>query len=323
MRPVVIAHRGASGHLPEHTLPAKALAYAMGADYLEQDIVATRDDTLIVVHDIHLDLVTNVAEMFPGRSRKDGRYYARDFDMAEIATLKVHERTNAKGKPAFPGRFPSNGEPFRIHTLERELELVVTLREKGIHPIGIYPEIKNPQWHREEGVDITQLVLDMLARFGYDAHQDPIYLQCFDEQELRRVRHELGSKLKLVQLIGEDHWTDEPTDFAAMQTAAGLEKLAATVDGIGPWLEQLYKVRRRDGSKADRGLVARAHEQGLVVHPYTFRSDALPRGFSEFGDLLEFMVDDLAIDGLFTDFPDAVVLYLQQRHAVPDAEKEF
>jgi len=312
MRPIVIAHRGASGYLPEHTIPAKALAYAMGADYLEQDIVATRDDALIVVHDIHLDLVSDVAQRFPGRAREDGRFYARDFDLAEIATLKVHERTNAKGEPAFPGRFQSNGEPFRIHTLERELELVETLRQNGTRPIGIYPEIKDPQWHREEGVDITQLVLDELARFGYEVHQDPVYLQCFDEREVRRIRHDLGSKLKLVQLIGEDNWSPEPTNFAAMQTMAGLEKLAETCDGIGPWLQQLYKLSA-DGSIMDQGLVTRAHAQGLVVHPYTFRTDALPSGFSDFDELLMFMVGDLNIDGLFTDFPDAAVRYLQQR----------
>ena len=173
MRPVIIAHRGASGHLPEHTLPAKALAYAMGADYLEQDIVATRDDALIVIHDIHLDQVTDVAIRYPGRAREDGRYYARDFDLAEIATLKAHERTNAKGKPVFPGRFQSDGEPFRVHTLERELELVATLRNNGTRPVGIYPEIKSPRWHREEGVDVTVLVLETLARFGYQEHLDP------------------------------------------------------------------------------------------------------------------------------------------------------
>ena len=186
MRPVVIAHRGASGHLPEHTLPAKALAYAMGADYLEQDLVATRDDRVVVLHDIHLDRVTNVAAAFPGRARADGRYYVRDFDLAEIEALRVHERTDASGKPVFPGRFPSAGEDFRVHTFERELQLVADLREKGAHPVGIYPEIKAAAWHRHEGVDITLLVLDALQRFGYTRHSDPIYLQCFEEQELRR-----------------------------------------------------------------------------------------------------------------------------------------
>jgi glycerophosphoryl diester phosphodiesterase len=307
MRPVVIAHRGASGHLPEHTLPAKALAYAMGADYLEQDLVVTRDDQVIVLHDIHLDRVTNVAERFPGRARADGRYYVRDFDLAEIATLRVHERTDADGKPVFPGRFPSAGEDFRVHTFERELQLVADLREKGAHPVGIYPEIKAAAWHQHEGVDITLLVLDLLRRFGYTQHRDPVYLQCFEEQELRRIRHELGCKLKLVQLIGEDDWTPEPTNFTLMRTTRGLEKLAKTVDGIGPWVNRIYKHRKRDRRIRDSGLVARAHAQGLVVHPYTYRLDALPPGFSSFEKLIRFSFQELMIDGLFTDFPGAVL----------------
>ena len=100
----VIAHRGASGYLPEHTLPAKALAYAMGADFLEQDVVATRDDILVVLHDIHLDRVTDVAAQFPNRARADGRFYVRDFDFAEIRTLKVTERLDDEGQPVYPGR---------------------------------------------------------------------------------------------------------------------------------------------------------------------------------------------------------------------------
>lgn len=307
MRPVVIAHRGASGHLPEHTLPAKALAYAMGADYLEQDLVATRDDQLVVLHDIHLDRVTNVAERFPGRAREDGRYYVRDFDLGEILTLRVHERTDAAGKPVFPGRFPSAGEEFRVHTFDRELELVAHLNQNGAHPVGIYPEIKAAAWHQHEGVDTTLLVLDALQRFGYTKHGDPVYLQCFEEQELRRVRHELGCELKLVQLIGEDDWTPEPTDFAAMRTSQGLAKLAQTVDGIGPWVNQLYALAEGDAGIGDSGLVGKAHDQGLVVHPYTFRSDALPPGFSSFEDLVRFVLQNLTVDGLFTDFPGAVL----------------
>lgn len=316
MRPVVIAHRGASGHLPEHTLQAKALAYAMGADYLEQDVVATRDDELVVLHDIHLDGVTDVAQRFPGRARADGRYYVRDFTLAEIETLTVHERIDSKGRQVFPSRHAHRGAEFRVHTLGRELQLIADLQDSGGHEAGIYPEIKSPAWHVEEGVDITILVLNVLEQYGYRRHSDPAYLQCFDEAEVRRIRHELGCELKLVQLIGEDHWTNDPTDFAGMRTARGLAKLARTVDGIGPWVNRLYKLRRRDGRISDSGLVRRAHDQGLVVHPYTYRSDALPDGFDEFAELLRFTIEDLAIDGLFTDFPDAAVRHLRVRHAV-------
>ena len=231
----------------------------------------------------------------------------RDFDLAEIDTLRVHERTDADGKPVYPGRFPSAGEEVRVHTFERELPLVADLREKGAHPVGIYPEIKAAAWHQREGVDITLLVLDLLQRFGYTRHADPVYLQCFEEQELRRIRHELRCKLKLVQLIGEDSWSHEPTDFAAMRRSRGLEKLAKTVDGIGPWVNRLYRHRRRDGRIRDSRLVERAHSKGLVVHPYTYRLDDLPPGFTSFEELVRFSIQELMIDGLFTDFPGVVL----------------
>ena len=114
IRPVVIAHRGASGYLPEHTFPAKALACKMRADYLEQDVVATRDDELVVLHDIHLDRVTDVAERFPNRNRVDGRFYVRDFTLDEIRLLAVHERTNVDGSAVYPERVQSGDEVFRI-----------------------------------------------------------------------------------------------------------------------------------------------------------------------------------------------------------------
>ena len=308
MRPVIIAHRGASGHLPEHTLPAKALAYAMGADYLEQDIVATRDDRLLVLHDIHLDEVTDVASRFPDRHRADGRFYARDFDLAEIRELQAHERTDKGGELVFPERFDARGEEFRVHTLEDELRFIADLQAHGGRSVGIYPEIKQPAWHRKEGIDLTLGVLQALERFNYVRHTDPVYLQCFDEAELRRVRHDLGCELKLVQLIGEDGWDDEETRYAELRSTDGLRQLAETVDGIGPWLPQLYD----NDPLRDVGLVAEAHDHGLVVHPYTFRADALPPGFERFDDLLRFVTGELSIDGLFTDHPGRVYKFLRR-----------
>ncbi len=312
MRPVVIAHRGASGYLPEHTLPAKALAYAMGADYLEQDVVAARDDALVVLHDIHLDRVTDVARRYPGRQRQDGRYYVRDFDLSELKSLKVHERSNADGSPVYPGRFDSSDEVFRIHTFAEELEFVQTLQVANDRAVGIYPEIKRPEWHRGEGVDITPQFLGILADFGYEERSDPVYVQCFDAKELRRIRHELGCRLKLIQLIGEDSWGESPTRYAPLRAQKGLERLARTVDGIGPWIRRAYRVARGSGEIRSTGLVQRAHKAGLSVHPYTFRADELPEGFASFDALLAFFIDDLAIDGLFTDFPDRVVQFVRR-----------
>jgi len=310
MRPVVIAHRGASGHLPEHTLAAKALAYAMGADYLEQDVVASRDNALVVLHDIYLDRVTDIASRYPERSRRDGRYYVRDFDLAELRRLKVHERTDTDGSPVYPDRFSSSEEIFRIQTFAEELEFIRSLQAAHGRTVGIYPEIKRPEWHRREGVDITPEFLRVLDDYGYREHSDPVYVQCFEAKELRRIRHEMDCRLKLVQLIGEDSWGESSIHYAPLRTRRGLDRLARTVDGIGPWIQRAYRLRHSDGQIRATGLVQRAHEAGLAVHPYTFRADELPDGFGSFDKLLGYFVDDLAIDGLFTDFPDRAVKFL-------------
>ena len=304
-RPLVIAHRGASGYLPEHTQEAKALAYAMGADFLEQDVVASRDDVLIVSHDIHLDRVSDVAARFPHRRRDDGRFYVRDFDLAELKTLNIQERLSddASG-PAFPGRFPVGQGEFRIVTLAQEIELVQGLNRSTGRNVGIYPEIKAPAWHHQEGVDVAALLLEMLARYGYESKQDPVFVQCFDAQELKRLRQDLGCQLRLIQLVGENSWAESATDYDQMRTAQGLAKLARVADGIGPWIDQLYTLAEIDGQPVSSGLVRMAHDAGLQVHPYTFRADAFPQGFDSYNELVCWFVYELKIDGLFTDFTD-------------------
>lgn len=304
-RPIVIAHRGASGYLPEHTLAAKALAFAMGADYLEQDVVASRDNELIVLHDIHLDRVSNVAESFPQRARPDGRYYARDFDLDELLTLTAWERFGADGKAVYPGRFPARTGDYRLHTLRDELAFVSNLNESTGRRTGVYPEIKRPAWHRQEGFDIAPAMLGLLEEFGYRDKSDKAFLQCFDAAEVRRIRQDLGSDLSLIQLIGENQWGESTTDYDYLQTGEGLAELAAVADGIGPWLEQCYR-QAPDGPVAG-SLVADAQALGLEVHPYTVRADSLQPGFENIDQLLQFCRNDLQVDGIFTDFPDLAV----------------
>ena len=303
-RPVVIAHRGASGYLPEHTLEAKALAYGLGADYLEQDLVASKDDALLVLHDIHLDRVTDVAERFPDRARADGRWYARDLTLAEIRTLRVTERLDADGRQAnYPGRFPARSGNFRINTLAEEIALVRGLNASTGRQVGIYPEIKRPAWHRAEGVDLSALLLAALEAAGVRARSDAVYIQCFDAAELRRLRGEFAADFRLVQLIGENDWGESDTDYDALRTAEGLRALAATADAIGPWVGQLYALDDNGRPTAGR-LAADARAAGLAVHPYTFRADDLAAGFPNLEEMLRWFVTELGVDGLFTDFPD-------------------
>jgi glycerophosphoryl diester phosphodiesterase len=312
-RPLIIAHRGASGYLPEHTLEAKALAYGLGADYLEQDVVATRDDQLVVLHDIHLDRVTDVAERFPGRQRSDGRFYARDFDLEEIQSLRAWERLNSEMSAAeFPSRYPARSGKFRVPSLNEELEFIAGLNHASGRNVGIYPEVKRPAWHRQNGVDLSAKLLEMLDRFGYREAGDPVFVQCFDAREVARLRHELHCKLPLIQLIGMNSWQESDTDYDQLTTEQGMRQVAKNADGIGPGLWQLYARAEIDGQPVSTGLVSLAHSLDLAVHPYTFRADQLPPGFETFEAAVLWFVNTLGIDGLFTDFPDKALHALVQ-----------
>src|SRR5688572_10646319 len=151
---LVIAHRGASGYLPEHTLEAKVMAFAQGADFVEQDVVMTQDDELIVFHDLTLERTTDVASRFPGRARPDGSYYVIDFTLAELRQLQVSEGfTLVAGVPVanFPARFPVMTSRFGIHTLQEELGLIEGLNRSTGKNVGIYTELKSPWFHHQHG----------------------------------------------------------------------------------------------------------------------------------------------------------------------------
>jgi len=298
--PIVIAHRGASGYLPEHTLEAKALAYGLGADYLEQDVVATRDAKLVVLHDLFLDDVTDVAERFPGRHRRDGRHYAIDFDLVELRRLAVSERRKPGSRqPRFPTRFPAETAIFRIATLDEELALIAGLNRSMGRNVGVYPEIKHPQWHRAAGIDLARLLIDTLAAHGYRDAGAAAYVQCFDATELRRVREELGCKLNLVQLVGV-----EP-EYAPLLSTQGLAEVARYADALGPSYAQLVTSH---GALLERSeLTNDARRQGLALHPYTFRRDDLPGYATTLDDLLNLFFKDVGVDGLFCDQPDIAV----------------
>lgn len=311
-RPVVIAHRGASGYLPEHTLPAAAMAHAMNADFVEPDCVLSKDGVPMVIHDIHVDTVTDVAKVFPDRKRADGRWYAIDFTVEELKRLRVSERFDpATGKAVYATRFPLGQARFEIPTLEEEIQLVQGLNVSTGKKTGIYPEIKSPAWHREQGQDISKAVIAVLQKYGYRTKNDPCYLQCFDFKETRRIREELGWQGLLIQLITENADKESDTDYEQLMTPAGLDQVAKVADGIGPWISQIV-TDRKDGKWVYNTLVKDAHARGLKVHPYTFRADALPKYVSSFDELLKLALEELQVDGIFTDFPDKGVAYVRR-----------
>ncbi len=308
---VVIAHRGASGYLPEHTLPAKAMAYAQGADYLEQDLVMTKDDHLVVLHDHYLDRVTDVADRFPDRARKDGRYYAIDFTLDEIKSLKFTEGfdiENGKKVQTYPGRFPMG----KNHSTGKN--------------IGIYPEIKAPWFHHQEGKDIAAKTLEVLKKYGYTGKQDNVYLQCFDVAELKRIKNELepkmGMDLNLVQLIAYTDWNEtqqkQPDgrwvnyNYDWMFKPGAMKQVAEYADGIGPDYHMLVAEGSTKGNIKLTGMVQDAHQNKMVVHPYTVRADQLPDYATDVNQLYDILYNKAGVDGLFTDFPDKAVMFLQK-----------
>lgn len=308
VKPTVIAHRGACGYLPEHTLEAKSMAHALGADYIEQDLVLTKDDIPVVLHDIHIDTISDVATKFPDRKRADGRYYALDFTLAELKQLRVSERFDPKtGKAVFPGRFPVRSSHFEIPTLEEEIQLIQGLNKSTGRIAGIYPELKSPDWHRQQGHDISKIVLPILARYGYRTKADRCFLQCFEQKEVVRLRTELGWKGNLVMLIDDVPTGDDGTDYLNLHKPDGLKTLAKLADGIGPALTSVF-----DKNGKPTNLIRDAHAAGLVVHPYTHRVDALPKYVKSSDELLRKLFVEAKADGIFSDFCDTVVRFLRR-----------
>ena len=306
----VIAHRGASGYLPEHTLEGAAMAHAMGADFIEQDVVMTRDRSMIVLHDLFLEAVTDVADRFPGRCRDDGHYYAIDFDLKEIRTLRVNERRQTNGQAAFPYRFPVDSNIFRVPTLEEEIILIRGMNQSTGRDTGLYIEPKSPAWHLREGADIMKDLLTALSQHGYHSRSDRVRVQSFDDQALKRARNDLKTDLTLVQLIGENSWGESATNFDVLVTDTGLREVSAYANGIGPWLMQVVQFDSTNGEPRFTPLVEQAHQHGLFVHAYTLRSDQLPKEMNNFDQALKFLLEHSGLDGIFTDFPDRVAKLL-------------
>jgi glycerophosphoryl diester phosphodiesterase len=304
--PIVIAHRGASAYLPEHSLPAKALAFGMGADYLEQDVVASRDGELLVLHDLVLDDVSDVEAKFPGRRREDGQFYCIDFDLEEIRTLQFAERIDSgTARVRFPGRFPREAGGFPVATMSDELRFIEGLNQATGRKVGIFTEIKAPAWHREQGIDLSGKVLATLDDFGYLDECAPLLLACFDADELKKIRKQVGAGLAIIQLLSSKTTVDGDV----------LRDIATYANGIGPSIQLIYQGKNGAGEPHLTDLVQEAQDLGLAVHPYTFRADMLPAGMDSFQELLDLFIVQLQVNGLITDFTDRVVEFREQHLA--------
>ena len=309
--PLVIAHRGASGHRPEHTLASYELAADMGADFLEPDLVATRDGALIARHENELADTTDVADHPEFRDRRttktiDGRavigWFSEDFTLAEIKTLRARQRLASRDR-SFDGR-------FEVPTLD---EILALARRKGVEAgrtIGVYPETKHPTYFRTLGLPLEERLVAILHGAGYVGRDAPVFLQSFETGNLRALRR--MTDLPLIQLLDDEGqpWdlaaAGDPRTYRDLTTAGGLAEIAGYADGIGPRKRLIVPASPDGALLAATTLVDDAHRAGLAVHPWTFRSDP-PFLAPEYGgdpshEYAQFFA--LGVDGLFTDFPD-------------------
>lgn len=292
-RPVIIAHRGAPGYLPEHTLPSAAYAHALKVDYIEPDLVLTKDNQLIVLHDIHLENTTNVEKVFPKRKRSDGHYYAIDFTLKEIKRLSVHERSKGN-KAVFSSRFPTYFKFLKVPSFDEFVDLVLGLNTSTNTKIGIYPELKRPKFHLKNKKDITKVFVRYLESKSISTKL-PIIVQSFDPDCLRELNEKID--LPLIQLIADDKWDNTGILFEKMRTPDGLKLISEYADGVGVYIPHLLN---------EKNLNKDIKAAGLKTHVYTHRADALPKGYKDSKQLWS-TLQNLGIDGIFSDHPDKLL----------------
>lgn len=298
----LIAHRGASGFLPEHSKEALVLAHAQGADYIEQDLVLSKDGHLMVLHDIHIDTVSNVEDVFPDRKREDGRYYAIDFTLAELRRLSLHERRDPQNKQVFAKRYRGTAH-FTMSTFAEHVELINELNRQFATTVGWYPELKAPEWHLQQGQDIVATFVEQLNLHGLNNETAKIIIQSFEPKSLQRLKHDFAVKPKLIQLIAENSWQESSADYSVMVTREGLRDISKYADGVGPWLPHIVDLKNMQGT----GFIALAKAQGLLVHAYTFRHD-----IKELESRQKLVFDWLANSGIDGIFSDHIMPYMRE-----------
>jgi glycerophosphoryl diester phosphodiesterase len=337
--PLVIGHRGASGYLPEHTLQGYRLAIKLGADYIEPDLVATKDGVLIARHEPFIGDTdpatldsTNVADHPEFKDRETTRtldgiptkgFWAADFTLAEIKTLGA-KQTRTKRPTEFDGR-------FRVPTLQEIINMVKRESRRRHRKIGIYPETKHPTFHQQTlHLPLERRLVRVLKRNGLNKRHSRVFIQSFEQSNLKQLN--TLTPVRLIQLVDANDtdangnptyappfdrpydWTasGDPTlmsrTFGFFATDAGLDEIKTYADGIGPW--KVYIVPTEGGGGGNihppTDLVARAHARGLLVHTWTFRNDSMPSDASYQGNpIFEYLkFYELGVDGVFSDFPD-------------------
>jgi glycerophosphoryl diester phosphodiesterase len=314
-KPIIIAHRGASGERPEHTLASYALAIEQGADYIEPDLVLTKDGVLVARHENAISETTDVASKGEFADRKttktiDGEkvtdWFTEDFTLAELKTLRAKERLPQlrKANMAYDGQ-------FEVPTFAEVLELLQAEEKKRGRRIGVYPETKHPSYFAAIGLSHEEPLLKTLTQFGMNKADSLVFIQSFEVGNLQALRPK--TKVKLIQLMDAEGAPFDRPDwpYAQMASADGLKQIAAYANGVGP-NKALVIPRTMLGNLGEpTSLVKHAHAAGLKVHPWTFRRENFFLPLSQRSGLNPAGQGDLAaevkafiaagVDGLFSD----------------------
>jgi glycerophosphoryl diester phosphodiesterase len=322
-RTLVIGHRGASGYRPEHTLASYELAARMGADFIEPDLVSTKDHVLVARHEPEISGTTDVASRpeFADRPRTvslDGisvtGWFTHDFTLAELKTLSAIERL-----PQVRQENTIYNGLFDVPTFQEVLDLRLRLSRELGRTIGVYPETKHPTYFRELGLPLEEPLVATLRHNLLSYPQAPVFVQSFEAANLRDLRQRLRLNVGTVFLTGAAGGPfNDPRSYADYLTPAGLAELSEFTKGIGPEKGQVIP-RNPDGTLGSPSpLIANVHAAGLTLHPYTFRAENqfLPadyRGSADptaYGRAIDEQITFLraGVDGLFTDNPDIGVL---------------
>ncbi|GAB3237577.1 glycerophosphodiester phosphodiesterase [Kineosporia babensis] len=331
---LVIGHRGASGYRPEHTLVAYELAARMGADFIEPDVVITKDGVLVCRHEPEIGGTTDVAERPEFADRKKTKkldgvevsgWWAEDFTLKELKSLYAAERL-----PAVRQENTLYNKRLRVPTLDEVFQLRAELSRRLGRRIGIYPETKHPTYFQELGLPLEKRLLGLVRKHGLNHPDAPIFVQSFETTNLQQLR-KLGLKSPVVQLLSAAGApydlvaAGDPRTYADLITPKGLKVIAKYAQGLGPE-KNLVIARTAAGALGEpTELVDNAHAKGLLVHPYTFRAENsfLPTDFrvgtseTDYGRAIDEQIAFLAVgvDGLFTDQPDIGVFARSERAA--------
>ncbi|PIQ26105.1 glycerophosphodiester phosphodiesterase [bacterium (Candidatus Blackallbacteria) CG17_big_fil_post_rev_8_21_14_2_50_48_46] len=314
-QPLVIAHRGACGLFPEHTLAAYREAIQEGADFIEPDVVSTKDGVLVVRHENNLVDTTDVAVKFPKRKRTktiDGQavtgWFSEDFTLKELKTLWAKQRFDFRPQQ-------ENGK-YEIPTLEEVLQLLKNHQLKTGMRIGVYPETKHPSYFKKLGLPLEDRLLGLLKRYGYETASDPVFIQSFEVENLQQLNQK--TSIRLIQLVESE---GQPADFGLRKdkrtysdllSPEGLRFVSSYANGLGPPKQIL--VKPQGDRLVSTGLLELAHRHGLAVHPWTFRNESqfLAPQFKQDPAAEYAFYYQLGVDGVFSEFPDLARKGLKQ-----------